>query len=244
MQVIIAAVLLLLVAVVGYAIPKDAPGTPVRILLENNGGKILFTHSTHIDYTSDSCSGCHHEHGREPGLAMDTAMPCGSCHPGAFDAEYVAQHQALITDEAACVRCHHLENGESRFDHAEHEDYADCTDCHHDTDIEPEPQNCADCHDKEGGGGMPGLRDAAHERCESCHTDMFEAGLDGCASCHDFAPADPAHAPAACASCHDAPVEELVPTRMEAFHGQCMGCHEQIGAGPFGEGACNQCHIN
>jgi hypothetical protein len=38
-----------------------------------------------------------------------------------------------------------------------------------------------------------------------------------------------------CAACHK-PRE-----RTDAFHTQCMGCHEEFGAGPT-QDACNQCH--
>lgn len=36
--------------------------------------------------------------------------------------------------------------------------------------------------------------------------------------------------------------DKLIPGRMDAFHGQCMGCHEKLGKGPFGKDKCAQCH--
>jgi hypothetical protein len=30
---------------------------------------------------------------------------------------------------------------------------------------------------------------------------------------------------------------------MNAFHEQCMDCHEREGKGPYGENSCFKCHI-
>jgi formate-dependent nitrite reductase cytochrome c552 subunit len=53
--------------------------------------------------------------------------------------------------------------------------------------------------------------------------------------------------PADCSDCHDKPNEKLVPTEKEAFHGQCMGCHEKQGKGPWRADEevreCGQCHL-
>ncbi len=55
-----------------------------------------------------------------------------------------------------------------------------------------------------------------------------------CSRCHAGAPA-PDRPP-------DRPDVTHVPLRADAFHGQCLGCHEQMGAGPSGEKSCNACH--
>lgn len=62
--------------------------------------------------------------------------------------------------------------------------------------------------------------------CEDCH--------------HEDTDLDP---PLACGECHlpQAPDPDLL-ARTDAFHQQCMECHEQSDAGPFGENSCNQCH--
>jgi len=44
--------------------------------------------------------------------------------------------------------------------------------------------------------------------------------------------------------CHDAEAADSgLPTRMEAFHQSCMGCHEEVGAGPWEKDQCKQCHL-
>ena len=48
-----------------------------------------------------------------------------------------------------------------------------------------------------------------------------------------------------CGECHNAEAaeEQGIPARMEAFHLNCMGCHEEMGVGPYGKDQCNQCHV-
>ena len=107
--------------------------------------------------------------------------------------------------------------------------------CHHkNTDIEPEPQNCADCHDsgaptdqKAEKGTPPDLADAVHARCVTCHEEMFAAKAKGCAQCHsqtavrDILPKqgmvklNPMFTN--CAVCHGLPAEKLIPGRMDAI---------------------------
>ena len=96
------------------------------------------------------------------------------------------------------------------------------------------------------------LADAVHQKCLSCHEDLFAAGAKGCASCHavikvrDRLPAEglvklnPLYTD--CAVCHGKKAQELVPGRMDAFHGQCMTCHRKVGKGPFEKTQCGQCH--
>ncbi len=105
-------------AAVGYVAPSPAPGTPVRILLENKAGKVIFDHKIH---------------------AENYGLDCATCH-----------HQRSLLSPTEIIRC---------------------SDCH---------------NDNTAGDKMPG--------------------------------------------------------RTDAFHGQCMGCHEQM-SGPWGKDACNQCHL-
>lgn len=43
-----------------------------------------------------------------------------------------------------------------------------------------------------------------------------------------------------CASCHNYKKEKSTLNSMEAFHGQCIGCHEEKASGPV---LCGECHI-
>ena len=95
------------------------------------------------------------------------------------------------------------------------------------------------------------LADAVHARCVTCHQDLFGKARD-CASCHALKPTRKDAAAvkgkvsslyADCTVCHTKKTpDKLIPGRMDAFHGQCMGCHEKLGKGPFGKDKCAQCH--
>lgn len=228
-------------ALVGYLVPAKSEGPPTRILLENKGGKVIFTHKAHVEIEDQKCATCHHTSGNEQ-------MPpkCSSCHVKKFDDAFIVKHQDEI-DDKYCTSCHHPGAAIDNFSHDDHaEDYAeeDCQACHHDTSIEPEPQACSDCHEKEGTEEMLSLRDANHTRCADCHDDMYKEGIKGCVNCHTREMVkDETPDPQACSSCHTVPVDQLVPTTTAAFHGQCMSCHEKQGSGPFGDDACYQCHM-
>ncbi|MFO7597013.1 MAG: cytochrome c3 family protein [Desulfocurvibacter africanus] len=237
---------LLVVAVAGYLTPAESQKLPVRILFDNTGGKVVFAHLRHHRDYSIACETCHHENapqGAEP-------LPCGSCHPLAFDEQYVKQHVASFPDKTYCIQCHHLEYAKLNFGHDEHVEYAggDCQACHHGPDIEPEPQSCRSCHPEEkpeSGDSMPDQMEAGHTRCASCHQDMFDHGLTSCKSCHVEADMTKWHGDfTGCAQCHDEhPEKELVLTRTNAFHDQCMSCHEERRQGPYKDDDCNKCHI-
>jgi hypothetical protein len=232
--------ILLLVAMGGYLVPANSQGPPVRVLLDNKGGKVILNHAEHIADMGGRCMDCHHNSDGDP-----NPPACSSCHVAKFGPEFAAAHQQTM-DRKQCASCHHAGATIDAFNHAEHaEDYAadDCAACHHDRDIEPEPQACSNCH-TDGNDARPSLRDAAHVRCAECHDDMFTEGVVGCARCHerrDEAASEDDYRP--CADCHATPADQLIPTTTAAFHAQCRGCHEENGSGPFGDDACYQCHM-
>lgn len=233
--------ILLIAALAGYLIPADSEATPVRLLFENKGGKVIFAHKTHVDIQDKDCASCHHTSGDE-----QAPPKCSSCHVKKFDDTFIANHQDSI-DDKYCQSCHHATATTAKFSHEKHaEDYAedDCQACHHDESVEPEPQACSDCHEKEPLKDIPSLKDANHAKCADCHEDFYDKGVKGCTSCHTREEAPKAApAPQPCSSCHSEPVEQLVPTTTNAFHGQCMSCHENQDAGPFGDDSCYQCHM-
>ena len=113
----------------------------------------------------------------------DKAMACASCHGVALDDAFKAGHAKSYPAES-CVTCHHYELAAKDWGHQQHsEDFGvDCTSCHHaDTNIEPEPQSCANCHEAGARptnkaaepGTPPVLADAVHARCAACHQDLF-----------------------------------------------------------------------
>lgn len=80
--------------------------------------------------------------------------------------------------------------------------------------------------------------------CFTCHhhPDGDDYALRSCGDCHNL-PED-GSTPDICLECHDEGDFELdmVPSRADAFHLQCAGCHEEMGAGPMKE-ECSMCHV-
>lgn len=98
----------------------------------------------------------------------------------------------------------------------------DCTDCHHD-DIESDTfLSCGSCHPTE-----------FNDAFRATHQANFSTDA-ACLRCHDETPeGDIAK--------EDRPDASNIPLRAEAFHEQCMSCHEEDG-GPYAEDSCYQCH--
>lgn len=233
----IVAVLLGVLGVVGYLSPASPEEMPTRLLIENAGGKVIFTHKTHADAYKVPCQQCHHESEQ----VSKNPVPCATCHPASYEEGFVAEHQKTIGKEY-CNRCHHAELGELKYDHETHKDLVSgCTDCHHDPSIESEPADCADCHAAQGDEAMPALQDAVHVRCGSCHEDMFEQKLKGCGNCHDMTKGGAKNPP--CMTCHYDSKKLPIPAKMEAYHAGCMTCHKAKGAGPYTPQDCNKCHF-
>ena len=248
--------LMAVVALAGYLIPAPAQEIPQRILLDNAAGKVVFNHQNHAKDAKIPCQTCHHESQEE----RKDVQSCGTCHGVKINEAFRKTHAEKIKDKASCATCHHVEFAPKvKWDHKAHvEEYGlECASCHHkDKNIEPEPQNCADCHQQKGDKDMPSLRKAVHTKCQSCHEEMYAKKVQGCAQCHTrvesratlkkSGPETFKVAPlyADCATCHvGQKTDELIPNRMAAFHGQCIKCHEKLGKGPFTKEQCNQCHI-
>lgn len=139
-------VILAAVAVVGYLLPEPGEAVPQRVLLDNAGGPVVFQHADHAFQLKIPCQKCHHE---SP-VKRENVQRCESCHGVTFNAAFKKNHIAAFNDNASCATCHHYELGPKKWGHKKHqEEYGvDCRDCHHkNTEIEPEPQNCANCHD-------------------------------------------------------------------------------------------------
>ncbi|RTZ96589.1 MAG: cytochrome C [Deltaproteobacteria bacterium] len=78
--------------------------------------------------------------------------------------------------------------------------------------------------------------------CKDCHHHPMEDDTDyrACGQCH--IPGKAESLPKSCLECHDA--DEIEDTEMlnsgDAFHGQCIGCHQEFGRGPVD---CAECHV-
>jgi hypothetical protein len=119
-----------------------------------------------------------------------------------------------------------LDNSGGRviFNHLTHvDDYGlECSDCHHDDIGQDTPIACGNCHPA-----------AFDKKFKAEHMKNFKSD-EACLRCHDEKPTGPL-------SEEDRPDIESIPTRSEAFHKQCMSCHEDMG-GPYGEDSCYECH--
>lgn len=144
----------IVVAAVGYLLPQDSPDAPTRVVMENSGGRVFFTHQLHAEDLGLACEDCHHD-----GLVEEGAkpLPCATCHPKEFDDEFRLKHQKSFPSNDYCERCHYTEPS-------------------------------ADMPDE------------------------------------------------------DRPDTDMLPLTGDAFHWQCMGCHESMGAGPYGDESCTECH--
>jgi hypothetical protein len=69
------------------------------------------------------------------------------------------------------------------------------------------------------------------------HASQEGYGFD-CIECHHTME-DTETKPEACGECHYIDSEDIL-KRSEAFHTQCIGCHEEGGAGPV---ECLECHV-
>ncbi len=142
---------MLLVAGAGYLMPRTGQDVPARVVMDNNGGRVIFSHQAHARDYGFECADCHHD-----GLGREQPLACGSCHPPAFDEKFRAGHGKAFPDDEACLRCHY-------------------------------------------------------------------------------------ETPQGPLAAEDRPDTGSIPVRAEAFHRQCMNCHEESG-GPYGEGSCHACH--
>ncbi|CCH50295.1 Pentaheme cytochrome c [Pseudodesulfovibrio piezophilus C1TLV30] len=142
---------LFVIAIAGYMIPVEKQDVPARIVMDNTGGRVIFSHQAHAEDYGFDCIDCHHDD-----IGSDTFLACGTCHPAEFNDDFRVNHQKAFPSDEACLRCH--------------------------DDVPTAPL-------------------AEDER----------------------------------------PDIENIPLRAEAFHTQCMGCHEENG-GPYGDDSCYQCH--
>ncbi len=243
---------LLFVALAGFLWPESKPLLPLtpppqRILLENLGGRVVFEHQAHAERYNISCESCHHERSKSSPIVS----PCGTCHGVVEKPDFAKNHTQEPQNQVNCVTCHHNEFAEIRWNHARHQVTVaqQCGTCHHtDQRSLPEKKRCITCHKEDSV-----RRDKVHLRCNSCHSDWLSQDMKECRACHALTPTRERLAERGsiqlnpkyvrCGTCHlEQNPEDLIPSRMLAFHGQCMSCHEKQGKGPFKKDQCNQCH--
>ena len=108
------AAILLVVGVICYAaFAKKPPEQPIRIMLKNTGGNVLFDHKEHMSESGYSieCADCHHDLENEG----DRPSTCGECHtddgedaptrPDAFHKQCQTCHEEG-GGPVNCAECH------------------------------------------------------------------------------------------------------------------------------------------
>ena len=80
--------------------------------------------------------------------------------------------------------------------------------------------SCFDCHHH------PAEDEASQRACGDCHQKPVEAGVfpESCADCHE----------------KDEIEDSEITKKGDAFHVQCIACHQEVGAGPL---ECSECHV-
>ncbi len=168
--------ILLLVAVVCYAMPEKEPEKPVRKMFKCLAGKVLFTHQEHFSDYGVACADCHH-HNEEDESAI---RECGDCHA----------KEASQTVPKVCLDCH--EPGEAHHDNEEVAELA-CKDCHTPAEEESIPQACTNCHEEDEIEAPEMVMDfqvrtdAFHNQCTKCHKGYGSGPLyidADCSKCH------------------------------------------------------------
>ena len=107
-------IVLLVTGLVCYAsFSSPSPENPVRLMLQNKGGKVLFTHMTHADSYGLICIDCHHH------IEDDDIYNCSECHEetgdeylpsraDAFHAQCMGCHEDYGAGPVLCASCHNL----------------------------------------------------------------------------------------------------------------------------------------
>lgn len=118
--------ILITAACYGFLRPAETSAVPMRVLLDNSAGMVIFDHAKHVDGYGESCVACHHELSDEvddDGNLPDDAEPtlCSDCHSKVSDDPDVpnlmdAYHQS-------CMGCHE-ENGSGPYEKDQ------CNQCH------------------------------------------------------------------------------------------------------------------
>ncbi|WP_291327521.1 cytochrome c3 family protein [Desulfovibrio sp. UCD-KL4C] len=142
---------LVIAAASGFLFAPPVEESPVRVVMDNSGGRVIFSHAKHVEDLGYDCADCHHDN-----IGQDKPLACVTCHPVAFDKKFRSEHQKNFPDKKACLRCH--------------------------DEVPTGPLAKEDRPDTEN---IPLLSDAFHQQCMGCHEqDGGPYGADSCYKCH------------------------------------------------------------
>lgn len=155
----------------GVLFAPPAPTKPIKILMPNQGGRVIFNHRAHAEDYGDKCSTCHHVEIESTiwdrdihELHVDNFVDsCQDCH-----------HDSSIEPEPqSCFNCHErllpagLVNEKSRFIPARDAIHMRCASCHaHEDTFAEGLAGCETCHDMQ----PPADNLQMYSACASCHT--------------------------------------------------------------------------
>ena len=130
--------------------------------------------------------------------------------------------------------------GNVLFDHQTHSNAygLECEKCHHAGEgTGAETAACSSCHTAD-----PKIVTAFGENASFDHeAHAYDLGL-ACNDCHHNYSEEDGGSPQPCSDCHEPGVEDdFMLGRAQAFHKQCIGCHENFGVMP-GQNDCGVCH--
>jgi hypothetical protein len=185
-------IILLLVAVVGYAVPEEEPEEPVRKMFKCIAGKVLFTHQQHSDMSESgyglACQDCHHHRKKEEDRkeGEQEIKGCGECH----------LKEVPKTVPQVCRECH--EPGE---DHHENDEVGElgCKDCHTTTKDKPLPDVCLDCHEEDEYESQEKTM-VFPKRSDAFHS--ANTSFNQCTGCHEYYGQGPRFVEEDCSKCH------------------------------------------
>jgi hypothetical protein len=131
--------------------------------------------------------------------------------------------------------------GNVLFDHQTHDDSYGlaCLDCHHTQEAgsTEKPSDCSACH-KTDGKYVPAMGESGKFDHDVHSNDL---GL-ACSDCHHDYDESEGGEPQLCSDCHEpGGDDDAMLNRKDAFHKQCIGCHEESGNEP-GKNDCAGCH--
>ncbi len=236
---------LLVLGLVGQALPTKHTFPPLRVYYENAGGPVLFPHDRHTEMEA-ACADCHHE------LATgELENDCLLCHhENSFalteweDEDMADLHDTFVSDGDAgvCVDCH---SHNDLIQPLRPVSQSTCVQCHEEDLVALQTgHNCSGCHATQAGDQVAA--------CGQCHR-TGEGEDASCASCHadDGYTADMLeHAELVaieghtCSSCH------VASRGSDAIHHGCNRCHADLEEGTFfarsredAETVCSTCHM-
>ena len=91
-------VIFLISGIICYAsFTPPEPDNPIRIMFQNKGGKVLFTHSVHSEEYTGDCIDCHHN------IEDDEVYNCSECHEETGDDDLLSRADAM---HEQCKGCH------------------------------------------------------------------------------------------------------------------------------------------